>query len=188
MRRRARAAALCVSVVLGLGAAWADTPPPDETLLGDMGGLRPRLERAGLTLGLQETSQLTRLVSGGLQGGSAYTGLTQLALAGDGDKAWGWSGGSFYLSAVNIHGRRASFTQDNVGERLSMRDFLMGLREVGQELGGPAPYARKDRERIAATVASYQGHFKHAASARLVAGMAQRFPWAGLTPNNLSIT
>ncbi|HMN57006.1 MAG TPA: carbohydrate porin [Ottowia sp.] len=104
-----------MSVVLGLGAAWADTPPPDETLLGDMGGLRPRLERAGLTLGLQETSQLTRLVSGGLQGGSAYTGLTQLALAGDGDKAWGWSGGSFYLSAVNIHGRRASFTQDNVG-------------------------------------------------------------------------
>lgn len=120
MRGWVRAAALCVGAVLGLGAAWADTQPEHdeeahETLLGDMGGLRPSLERAGLTLGLQETSQLTRLVSGGLQRGSAYTGLTQLTLAGDGDKAWGWSGGSFYLSALNIHGRRASFTQDNVG-------------------------------------------------------------------------
>ena len=92
MRGWVRAAALCVGAALGLGAAWADTQPEHdeeahETLLGDMGGLRPSLERAGLTLGLQETSQLTRLVSGGLQRGSAYTGLTQLTLAGDGDKA-----------------------------------------------------------------------------------------------------
>lgn len=56
------------------------------------------------------------------------------------------------LGGTALDPRGHLLTQDNVGERLSMRDFLMGLREVGQELGGPAPYARKDRERFAAAL------------------------------------
>jgi uncharacterized protein YaiI (UPF0178 family) len=54
--------------------------------------------------------------------------------------------------AVGINPRGEVYTEDNVRERLSMRDFLMGLRETGQELGGPAPYSKKDREKFAASL------------------------------------
>lgn len=55
--------------------------------------------------------------------------------------------------AVGINPRGETYTEENVRERLSMRDFLMGLRETGQEmLGGPAPYSRKDKERFAAAL------------------------------------
>ena len=119
------------SLGLTLGAAAQAQQAPDQpaeasaaagagegehdTLLGDMGGLRPSLERAGLSLGLQETSEYSREVSGGLRRGGVYRGVTQLTLEGDGEKALGWSGGSFFLSALQIHGRRASFTGDYVG-------------------------------------------------------------------------
>lgn len=54
--------------------------------------------------------------------------------------------------AVGINPRGETYTEDNVRERLSMRDFLMGLRETGLEVGGPAPYSRKDKERFAAAL------------------------------------
>jgi uncharacterized protein YaiI (UPF0178 family) len=41
------------------------------------------------------------------------------------------------------------YTEANVGERRSIRDFLMSLREAGENLGGPKPYSRKDRQRFA---------------------------------------
>jgi uncharacterized protein len=37
------------------------------------------------------------------------------------------------------------FTPENVGERLSIRDFMDGLRSTGVETGGPPP--RTDREK-----------------------------------------
>ncbi|MCB2189231.1 MAG: YaiI/YqxD family protein [Deltaproteobacteria bacterium] len=54
--------------------------------------------------------------------------------------------------AVAINPRGETYTEENVRERLSMRDFLMGLRETGQEVGGPPPYSRKDKERFAAAL------------------------------------
>lgn len=51
--------------------------------------------------------------------------------------------------AVALNPRGELYTCENVGERLSMRDFLMSLREAGHELGGPAPFSRKDRQRFA---------------------------------------
>jgi uncharacterized protein YaiI (UPF0178 family) len=54
--------------------------------------------------------------------------------------------------AVALNPRGETYTEDNVRERLSMRDFLMGLREAGQEVGGPPPYSKKDRERFAAAL------------------------------------
>ncbi len=54
--------------------------------------------------------------------------------------------------AIGINPRGELYTEENVRERLSMRDFLMGLRETGAELGGPPPYSRKDKERFAAAL------------------------------------
>lgn len=53
------------------------------------------------------------------------------------------------IGATGINPRGQIYTRENVRERLSMRDFLMGLRESGQEISGPAPYSKKDKERFA---------------------------------------
>ena len=37
----------------------------------------------------------------------------------------------------------------NIGEALSMRNFLDGIRSAGVETGGPAPFGTKDKERFA---------------------------------------
>ena len=56
------------------------------------------------------------------------------------------------LGAHAMNPRGETYTAENVRERLSMRDFLMGLREAGQEIGGPPPYSRKDRDKFAAAL------------------------------------
>jgi hypothetical protein len=53
---------------------------------------------------------------------------------------------------IAINPRGETYTEENVRERLSMRDFLMGLRETGEQIGGPPPYGRKDKERFAAAL------------------------------------
>ncbi|SIT45807.1 Carbohydrate-selective porin OprB [Paraburkholderia piptadeniae] len=73
-------------------------------LFGDMGGLRPWLGQYGVTLNLQETSEYLNNLSGGTQRGGAYDGLTQLAIGVDLEKAVGLTGGSFNVSALQIHG------------------------------------------------------------------------------------
>jgi porin len=76
--------------------------------LGDIGGLRPRLGSVGITLGLAETSEVLGNVTGGIRRGAAYDGLTQMTLGLDTSKASGWDGGTFNISALQIHGRNLS--------------------------------------------------------------------------------
>lgn len=45
--------------------------------------------------------------------------------------------------ALNVRGEL--FSVENVGDRLSIRDFLDSLRASGQETGGPKPMSKKDR-------------------------------------------
>ena len=92
-------------------AAKADQAPPAPTgfwdrsnLFGDMGGLRPWLGNYGVTIGLQETSEYLNNLSGGIKRGGAYDGLTQLGIGIDTQKAFGLSGGTFNVSALQIHG------------------------------------------------------------------------------------
>lgn len=40
------------------------------------------------------------------------------------------------------------FTEDNIGDVLSIRDLLHDLREQGMMIGGPKPFAKKDRSRF----------------------------------------
>jgi len=44
--------------------------------------------------------------------------------------------------AVNPRGEM--YTEENIGERLSVRDFMDELRSTGVETGGPAAFGKKD--------------------------------------------
>jgi uncharacterized protein YaiI (UPF0178 family) len=48
-----------------------------------------------------------------------------------------------------IDPRGVEYTESNVGERLSVRDFMDGLRTMGVETGGPRPYGAKDKQAFA---------------------------------------
>jgi len=46
--------------------------------------------------------------------------------------------------------RGTLYTAENVGERLSVRDFMDGLRSTGVETGGPAAWGEKEKRAFAA--------------------------------------
>jgi porin len=77
-------------------------------LLGDMWGLRPTLSQYGITFALQETSEVLGNATGGSRQGAAYDGLTQMVLQMDTQRAFGWHGGLFDVSALQIHGTNLS--------------------------------------------------------------------------------
>lgn len=77
-------------------------------LLGDIGGLRTLLGSHGVSLGLTETSEVLGNVTGGVHRGADYDGLTLLGVGVDTEKAFGWQGGTFNVSALQIHGRNLS--------------------------------------------------------------------------------
>ena len=141
-RRRGRgvAARLAVAVV-GAGAAGhaAAAPPPlsvpvssDQSatgasgfdgflaglkksnyLLGDLFGVRTDLSRYGMSVAIQETSEVLGDTTGGIHRGAEYDGLTQAILQLNTQRAFGWYGGLFNVSALQIHSRNLS--ADNLG-------------------------------------------------------------------------
>lgn len=50
---------------------------------------------------------------------------------------------------VTIDPRGESYTAENIAERLSVRDFMDGLRGAGVETGGARPYGPRDRQNFA---------------------------------------
>ena len=77
-------------------------------LLGDMWGLRTQLARAGVTFALSETSEVLGNATGGAHHGFDYDGLTTMAVQLDTKRAFGFYGGTFNASALQIHGRNLS--------------------------------------------------------------------------------
>jgi porin len=77
-------------------------------LLGDMFGLRTWLSQFGVSLAVQETSEILGNPVGGVHRGADYDGLTQAILQLDTQRAFGWYGGLFNISALQIHGRNLS--------------------------------------------------------------------------------
>ena len=77
-------------------------------LLGDIWGLRSLLAQYGISLALSETSEVLGNLTGGVHRGAEYDGLTQMALQLDTQQAFGWYGGTFRASALQIHGRNLS--------------------------------------------------------------------------------
>jgi porin len=126
------AAIVGLATLLSLSPAHAAPPtlslPSDETLqtssggstsildkiersnylLGNMWGARTLLSSYGITFGLQETSEVLGNVTGGSKTGADYDGLTQMVLQLDTQRAFGWHGGTFNVSALQIHGRNLS--------------------------------------------------------------------------------
>ncbi len=51
-----------------------------------------------------------------------------------------------------IDPRGEEYTLENVGERLSVRDFMEGLRGVGVDTGGPKAYGPREKQAFAAAL------------------------------------
>jgi len=51
--------------------------------------------------------------------------------------------------ALALDPRVELYTEDNVGERLAMRNLMQELRSGGELLGGPAPFRINDRQKFA---------------------------------------
>jgi uncharacterized protein YaiI (UPF0178 family) len=47
--------------------------------------------------------------------------------------------------AIAINPRGEIYTEENINERLSIRDFMTELRDSGMTTGGPAPLGQKDK-------------------------------------------
>jgi len=77
-------------------------------LLGDMWGLRPWLSQYGMSLNILETSEVLGNPTGGTHHGADYDGLTQMSLELETEKAFHLYGGTFNVSALQIHGRNLS--------------------------------------------------------------------------------
>jgi uncharacterized protein YaiI (UPF0178 family) len=50
------------------------------------------------------------------------------------------------ITAINPRGE--IYNEENISERLSMRNFMQGLRDDGLITGGPAEFSAKDKERF----------------------------------------
>ncbi len=73
-----------------------------------MWGLRRTLSQLGITFALEETSEALGNVTGGARRGFDYDGLTQAVVQLNTQRAFGWYGGTFNVSALQIHGRNLS--------------------------------------------------------------------------------
>ena len=129
---------LCMSFCLTAQVALAQgvpTPPAEPgfttglwtrgNLLGDLGGLRTALGNVGITIGLQDINEVWGNVSGGIQRGADYDGVTLMSVGLDTQRAFGWEGGTINVSAWNIRGR--SLSTDN----------LLNLQTVSGILAAP---------------------------------------------------
>lgn len=50
--------------------------------------------------------------------------------------------------AIAINPRGEEYNEENVREKLSMRNFMQELRDSGIKTDGPAPYGAKDKEKF----------------------------------------
>jgi porin len=107
-------AATCLALGLWADAAHAEEAPQPgfatglwtrSNLLGDAGGVRSGLWNLGITFGLQDINEVWGNVTGGVQRGASYDGTTLMSIGLDTQRAFGWEGGTFNISALNIRGR-----------------------------------------------------------------------------------
>ena len=91
-----------------LGAAPAMAQTANTGLLGTMGGLRTVLGNYGVTLNITDSENLLGNTLGGVKQGATIQGVTTGTVEIDTDKALGWQGGTFHVSALQIHGQPLS--------------------------------------------------------------------------------
>ena len=77
-------------------------------LLGNWAGLQPTLATHGVTIGITDSENLLGNLSGGVKTGATVQGLTTMTMDLDTTKAFGLKGGTFHVSALQLHGRSLS--------------------------------------------------------------------------------
>ena len=50
---------------------------------------------------------------------------------------------------LTLDPRGTEYSEENIGERLSVRDFMEQVRLTGVDTGGPKPYGTKDKQSFA---------------------------------------
>jgi porin len=80
----------------------------NQAFFGDLWGLRPFLAKGGTTLTIQEQSEVLGNLTGGTGKAAVYEGLTTATLQTDTQRAFGFYGGTFNASALQIHGGNLS--------------------------------------------------------------------------------
>jgi porin len=98
--------------VLGLAPAMAQGDSGGiwqrSNLLGTIGGLRTVLGDYGITLNINDSENLLGNTLGGVKQGATMQGVTTATLEIDTGKAFGLQGGTFHISALQIHGQPLS--------------------------------------------------------------------------------
>ncbi len=104
--------------------AWSET-----TLTGDWQGRRKQLAEAGWQVGLLYAADFLHNYRGGQQRGSAFGGHTDLIVQFDGEKSFGWRGGSGYLQLISNSGGR--FNQTHVNSLMGVDNFEAPVNRSG---------------------------------------------------------
>jgi porin len=98
------------------------------TLLGDMWGLRPALDKYGVQVTILENIETFGNLTGGVKQGFEANGLTTVTLQMDTQKAFGLSGGTLNVSGLQIWGSDLSTSNLLVLQTLSDIEAPVGVR------------------------------------------------------------
>ncbi|MCM8624564.1 carbohydrate porin [Accumulibacter sp.] len=103
---------------------WSGT-----TLSGDWAGTRRQLYDAGVQADLGYTGDYLYNTTGGLKRGGAYVSHADLILQFDGEKLFGWKGGSAYLHVIGNGGGRPN--SNYVGSLMGVDNFEAPANRTG---------------------------------------------------------
>ncbi len=118
------AAGLSMAASAGLAAAAEGNAAPvleREQVTGDWVGVRPVLSEHGVEISGGYTAEIWGNTSGGIKTGTVYTGLLDLGIEVDLEKAVGWKGASLSTTWLWLSGRDAS--EDLVGNLLTVSNI-----------------------------------------------------------------
>ncbi len=135
-----------------------------DTLTGDWGGLRTRLDAAGLKLSGTYTGEVLGNPSGGIRQRGIAEGLLEVDIDSDLKTLAGWDGGTFHASFFQIHGRGESanflgnlFTVRDIEAAPSTRVWSLWLQQafVGDSMSVRVGQMPEQEEFVVSTLGGY---------------------------------
>lgn len=106
---------LSVFIILSCASVGAEDAPnfKEDTLTGDWGGSRTKMNEKGMNWEIIYKADVLSNVSGGLTRSSKYMDNLDIKLEIDGEKAFGWAGGSALIYILGNQGGKLN--TDNIG-------------------------------------------------------------------------